>query len=450
VRASGSEGRAAAVATIEAKVNETQTASGQRWNPVTRIAFRFAFCYLLLYALCCGNATVWKTIPFVGDRIELLFWWPWRHAAPWFGRYIFHLTGTSARLHLGVSNDMALVYISVGLMFSTALVATLIWTLVDRNAVSYPQLLLWFRFALRICIGSSMLIYGMLKVFPNQMASPSLAVLNEPLGNTSPMTMLWTLLGMNPLYETLCGSIEALCGALVLFRRTALLGTLLTAFVVSNVVLYNYFFDVPVKLFATHLLFMALVVAAPDFPALFRFFWLHEPVAPVTGWSPWSSAQSLRRERLLVAVGLAVALSYRVYLLAPITAHERASIAHSNALTGLWHVDAATQPYLTADGLPMVALSLEPNGRAMLRDTQQTLWRAVATYDDNAHTVQIQPIGVSQPTLYSVTHPDKTHIVLTPLRGQRGVLTLSRIPTPAHYPLMERGFHWVNEWGLER
>jgi hypothetical protein len=425
-------------------------ATTQGWHPCTRIAFRFSFCYLLLYALCCGNATVWKTIPFIGDRVELLFWWPWRHAAPWFGRHVFHLTGTSERLHLGVSNDMALVWISVGLMFVTAFVATLVWTVLDRETVSYPQLLLWFRFALRICIGSSMLIYGMLKVFPNQMALPSLAVLNEPLGNTSPMTLLWTLLGMNPLYETLCGSIEVLCGVLILFRRTALLGSLFTAFVVSNVVLYNYFFDVPVKLFATHLLIMALVAAAPDFHALFRFFWLHQSVAPGTGWSPWSSVQSMRRERLMVAAGLVVALSYRVYILAPITAHEHASIAHPNALTGLWHVDAAKQPYLTADGLPMVELSLEPNGRAMLRASDQALWRAVATYDDAAHTVLIQPIGVSQPTLYAIAQVDETHIRLTSLRGQVGALTLSRIPTPQSYPLLTRGFHWVNEWGLER
>jgi hypothetical protein len=422
----------------------------QRWNPWTRIAFRFSFCYLLLYALCCGNATVWKTIPFIGDRVELLFWWPWRHAAPWFGRHVFHLTGTSERLHLGVSNDMALVWISVGLMYVVAVIVTLLWTLLDRKATSYPRLFLWFRFALRICIGSSMLIYGMLKVFPNQMALPSLAVLNEPLGNTSPMTLLWTLLGMNPLYETLCGSIEVLCGILVLFRRTALLGALLTAFVVSNVMLYNYFFDVPVKLFATHLLIMAFALMAPDLRTLFSFFWLHRAVAPAVPWSPWSSPHSLRREGLLIAAGLVVALGYRVYILAPVTAHERASIAHPNVLTGLWHVDSATQPYLTADGSPMVELSLEPNGRAMLRDSDHVLWRAVASYDDPGHTVLIQPIGVSQPTLYAVAQVDGTHIRLISLRGQSGVLTLSRIPTPTTYPLLDRGFHWINEWGLER
>ena len=31
-----------------------------------------------------------------------------------------------------------------------------------------------------------------------------------------------------------------------------------------------------------------------------------------------------------------------------------------------------------------------------------------------------------------------------------GSLTLTRIPLSSYYPLRDRGFHWVNEWGLER
>ena len=30
------------------------------------------------------------------------------------------------------------------------------------------------------------------------------------------------------------------------------------------------------------------------------------------------------------------------------------------------------------------------------------------------------------------------------------VLTLTRIPTPAHYPLLELGFHFINGWRYER
>jgi len=30
------------------------------------------------------------------------------------------------------------------------------------------------------------------------------------------------------------------------------------------------------------------------------------------------------------------------------------------------------------------------------------------------------------------------------------VLTLTRTSIPNHYPLLDRGFHFVNQWGLER
>jgi hypothetical protein len=436
-----------------ADTNPQAAASGpDDWPLLTRVGFRFAFCYLLLYALCCGNATVWKTFPFIGERLELLFWYPFKHAAPWFGTHVFHLTGSSARLHMGVANDQALTWISVGILFVLAIAATIVWSALDRRK-SYPRLLLWFRLALRVCIAASMVIYGMLKVFPSQMAAPSLAVLNEPVGNMSPMTLLWTLLGLHPLYESLCGGIEVLCGVLVLFRRTALAGALLTVFVVSNVVLYNYFFDVPVKIFSAHLLLMAVVALVPDRPALWNFFVKHR-TATQAAWGPGWSAAGVQRETFILAAWLIVAIAGRAWVLAPEIALERANTAHPSPVTGLWRVDSATKPYLTADGLPMVAISLEPNGHAMLRASDQVLWRAVATYDASTHTLRIQPIGVAPSVTYAVTQPDATHLVLTPQSsrpaGEYGTLTLSRVPTPQQYPLLERGFHWLNEWGLER
>jgi len=44
-------------------------------------------------------------------------------------------------------------------------------------------------------------------------------------------------------------------------------------------------------------------------------------------------------------------------------------------------------------------------------------------------------------------------MVLTPTGNDAktaGTLTLVRVPLPSHYPLQDRGFHFVNEWGLER
>lgn len=424
----------------------------ERWTLFQRIAFRFAFCYLPIYALCCGNATVWKTFPWVGDKLELLFWYPWKHAAPWFGVHWFHLTGSAARLHMGVANDQSLTWISVGVMLAVALAATVVWSVVDKRT-AYPELLLWFRLVLRVCIAASMVIYGMLKVFPYQMTEPSLAVLNEPLGSTSPMTLLWTVLGMHPVYEMFCGSVEVLCGVLVLFRRTALAGALLTVFVMSNVVLYNYCFDVPVKIFSAQLLLMAIVAIVPDFPALFGFFVRHK-FLPQKGWGPGWGAVGVRREYLVLVVWLVVAIAWRSRMYTPILANERANMRHPSPLVGIWRVEGATIPYLTADGPPMVAMSLEPNGRAMLRGTDGALYRAVAVYDGQQQTLRLEPIGVNESTTYAITRPDEEHLVLRPMKSYPssgfGTLTLARVPIAERYPLLERGFHWVNEWGLER
>jgi hypothetical protein len=162
------------------------------------------------------------------------------------------------------------------------------------------------RFGLRLTLAVAMLNYGSWKIFPIQMPPPSLAVLNEPLGSTSPLTLLWTLLGMSPLYENICGGIEFLAALLLLYRRTALMGALLAAFMMTNVVLFNCFFDVPVKLYAANLLLMALAAIVPDLRALFGFFWRQTPSAPT---SPWQPTLRGRRRWLLPALEVSVLLT---------------------------------------------------------------------------------------------------------------------------------------------
>jgi hypothetical protein len=100
------------------------------------------------------------------------------------------------------------------------------------------------------------------------------------------MTFLWNLIGLNPVYEIICGSAEVLGGILLLYRRTALAGALFSTFVVTNVVLYNFCYDVPVKLFAVNLLLACIFLALPDALSLCHFFWSHKPAAPTAAGFP--------------------------------------------------------------------------------------------------------------------------------------------------------------------
>jgi hypothetical protein len=433
----------------------------QCWSPATRLAFRFAFCYLLLYALGCGNATLWEVIPFhVGEHLEDWTSWPFFHAAQWLGQHWFHLTGVGAKLHGTGSGDTILNWIAVGVMLAIALFATLLWTITaelrTRRPLAYPRLFIWFRLILRLTLGYAMLNYGFAKLFPLQMSPPSLAVLNEPLGNTSPMTMLWTLIGLNPVYEMICGAAEVAAGLLILFRRTTLLGALLCAFLATNIVLYNFCFDVPVKLYAAHLLLIALAVLAPDLRSLFNFFFLHRPCTPSYGWTAPARRYGLRIETVATILVLLLALIPAALDLHKAYARQLASERHPSPLIGQWHVDSALlagkpSPVLTGDGLPMTDIFLEPSGRTNLRDSSTVLWRAYTMIDDKKHTLLLA--SGDNETTYDLHQPDPTHLLLTPNAKDAkttATLTLTRVPLPTHYPLQDRGFHWVNEWGLER
>ena len=431
----------------------------RRWSFATRLAFRFSFTYLLIYALGCGNATLWEVIPFhVGEHLNDWTSWPFFHAAQWLGQHLFHLTGVGAKLHGTGSGDTVLNWIAVGVMLVVAILITLIWTALAelrspaRRSLAYPRLFFWFRLIIRLTLGVAMINYGLAKLFPLQMPPPSLAVLNEPLGNTSPMTMLWTLIGLNPVYEMICGAAELVAGILILFRRTGLLGELLTAFLATNIVLYNFCFDVPVKLYAAHLVLMSLALIIPDMPSLLNFFFLHRPAKPIDGGIKPARRYGLRVETICVLVVLLLAVLPSVFQLQKGYAQQLISERNPPPLTGQWHLTSATKPYVTGDGLPMTDVFFEPSGRTMLRDSATVLWRAYAKPDDKKHTLFLVT-EANDPITYALTQPDPTHLVLKPTGDATktaGTLNLVRVPLPSHYPLEDRGFHFVNEWGLER
>lgn len=432
-----------------------------RWTPLGRFGFRLAFCYLLLYAFGCGNATLWEIIPKLGDIVGSKLDLATRKPAEYLAQHQFHIVGVGAHIHDSGSGDTAINWIQIGVMLAYAVIAAIVWSLLDRRRLQYQTAAAWLRFLLRLTLVYAMCSYGFAKLFPLQMMPPSLAVLNEPLGNTSPMTLLWTLIGLNPVYEMICGAAEVTAALLLLFRRTALVGALLTGFVMVNVLLYNLFFDVPVKIYAAHLVLMAIAVTAPDLGALWDFFWRHKPSAPHGIWVPPAGRRAFRWGTVAVEGFLALMILLGLPGGFKAAMRQRANVLHPKPFSGEWHVDSAvllangkpqSKPILTGDGLPMTDLFLEPSGHTMLRDSSGVLWRARMRFKDNDHSLQFDPeIGDSIP--YAVTHPDPAHMTLTPTgkaAASNATLQLTRVALPTHYPLLDRGFHAVNEWGLER
>ena len=443
----------------DSRAPEGITPAVVRWTALGRFGFRFAFCYLLLYAF--GRTGTLGIVPKIGDYISSWLSIASFTPAVWLVQHCFHVTGVAAHLHPTSTTDTLISWVSVGVMLVYALAAALLWTAIDRRGLEYKTASAWLRFILRLTLILGLAGFGFAKLFPLQMAPPSLAVLNEPLGNTSPNTLLWTLIALHPGYEMICGAAEVAAAVLLFFRRTALVGALLAGIVMTNVMLYNVFFDVPVKILAGHLLLFSIAITAPDLRALFDFFWHHKPAVLTGAWVPPTQRRTLRIaiwvvELMLLAHVLPGVLSYYRR-----DVQQRANLRHPSTLSGQWHVDSATltangqitpKPIPTDEGRPVTDIFLEPSGRVMLRDSSGILWQAAFKVDDKKHTLYLSQED-NPAILYNLAAPDPAHLVLTPTgdnAAANGTLHLTRVPLPSHYPLLDRGFHLVNEWGLWR
>ena len=113
-------------------------------------------------------------------------------------------------------------------------------------------------------VGATMLSYGLAKIIPMQMSPPSLMKLSAPFGDSSPMGLVWSFMGASTPYQMISGWAEAVGGVLLFVRPTRRVGAVLLLAVLGNVVLLNYCYDVPVKLYSSHLWLMTLGVLALD------------------------------------------------------------------------------------------------------------------------------------------------------------------------------------------
>ena len=69
--------------------------------------------------------------------------------------------------------------------------------------------------------------YGLQKLIPLQMSTPSLHRFLQPMGEMSGMGLVWRFMGISPEYQMFAGLLEVIPGVLLCFRRTRLPGALL-------------------------------------------------------------------------------------------------------------------------------------------------------------------------------------------------------------------------------
>jgi hypothetical protein len=366
------------------------------------VLLRFAVVYVLLYA-----------IPFVlAFPADVAAWPPvnWQPLRPvtapvvsWVGEHVFQVEAPTRQWGCGDSTaDFVLLFCHVVL----AAAAAAVWSLLDRKRPGYPRLLAWFRVAVCFYLAAQMLIYGMCKVIPNQFGSPSPLTLASRVGDLDRFSLLWMFMGASPAYTVFAGAAELLAGLLLVCRRTRLLGALLCAGVMANVVMLNICYDVCVKLHSGHLLALCLFVAAADGRRLVDFFVRGRAPQP----DPHRPLFANRRLRLAARVLTAVLVVAFVGLSLNQNLVRSQSVGHlapKPPLHGLWYVTE-----VVADGEVQPQLVGSPR-----------YWQRAA----------IDPglPGLTTPTLHVITLDWKHHYYGLALDTERHTLALSKYGDPS-------------------
>jgi hypothetical protein len=239
------------------------------WGPAKRVIFRLVFAYLVLYNL----PFPLSLIPAVAQPYQVF----WDAVVPWVGRHVF---GVEITVRPNGSGDTTYNYVQVFCFAVVAVAATVLWTLLARKRAGYPRLHEWLRIYVRFSLAAAMITYGAVKVIKSQFPDPPLDRLLQPFGDASPMGLLWTFMGASHSYNVFAGAGEMLGGLLLTTRRTTLLGALVSIGVLGNVAMLNFSYDVPVKLYSCHLLFMAAFLVAPALRRLADLFVLGRGVGP--------------------------------------------------------------------------------------------------------------------------------------------------------------------------
>lgn len=289
---------------------EPQPQESTVWPLPLRIAFRFFFIYWLLYIVpSAGQVSLFDLLPFggIGNTLKVWFAWPLAQLARVAGFYVFNLSTATQDWHVTGSGDTVMNYVLTFCIAVLAILGTVVWSAIDERRGGrreYRTAYAWLRLALRITLAITLLGYGFAKIYPGQFgAGPDLAQLNETYGQSSPMHLLWFFMGFSRPYAIFGGLMEVIPGVLLLFERTETIGALGSAAVMLEVTVLNYCYDVPVKLYSTHLFLMSLFLLLPDFKPMWEFFVRRRTAALEGVWVPRSERRALRTLRR-VAFGL--------------------------------------------------------------------------------------------------------------------------------------------------
>jgi hypothetical protein len=430
-----------------------QMSRAPHWNLAQRVSFRFCFVYLGLFCIFSEVLGGLVRLPnFFFPPVATM--WPMRQIVLWTGAHIFRVAHPLVYADFD-SGDKTFDWITVFCLLIFAVVATMIWSVLDRRRENYVTLDKWFRLFVRFALAGEMFTYGIDKVIPLQMPFPFLTRFVEPFGNFTPLGVLWNSIGASPAFEIFTGCAETLGGILLLVPRTTMLGTLLCLADLTEVFILNMTYDVPVKLLSFHLLLMALFLLAPEVPRLINLFLLNRSVDASTQPQLFSTH---RANRLATTVQIA----FGIYLIAVLLYGEGATWyafgggRTKSPLYGIWNVeqlvmDGQLHPPLLTDNSRWRRLIFDFPTSVNFQGVDDSFTGYSASIDVKEKTIALTKAGDKNwKALFSFERPKQNELILDGQMDNHTIHMQLQLTNLEKYQLVNRPFHWIADYAYDR
>ncbi len=430
--------------------HDTSPAPSPKFAPLSAVGsllHRFVLVYLLLYIA----PFPLNVIPWLGETPAIAAYETGkREIVTTVAQRLF---GKTITIFPAGSGDTTYNYIELFCYACAAAGAALLWTLAARGRPVAPRTRDVSQILVRYYLAMFMLSYGWHKVWPVQMPAPGPERWLNPIGETSPMGLLWTFMGASLPYQIFGGLSEVLGGMLLLWRRTTLLGALVSFGVMTNVVMLNFCFDVPVKLFSTHLLLCAIFLIVPHLPRLAALLFANLPAQPIVlrpfplqrAWLKWTMRAAKLGFVVLFAIMPPIQNYSMMFLYGP--------FAEKKPWYGVYRVESIKKGFVMDRALPdaerWIRVAFGTFGMGAVQFADGTTSRRLFI-DDEKKQVSFPSKGPLSPAVYNYESPEPGVYVLKQTTwGLSHEIRLRRIDD--YKPLLTtRGFHWINEYPLNR
>ncbi len=431
---------------------QVSTLENKPWSTRKRIATLFAVYFAFLMLDFTSSDELFPHFVYVIMKPYTSFW---HWIVPWTGEHILHLPYKITVLPNG-SGDTTYNYVLQLLWVVFALLISITWAFLDRKRPSYQQFAYWSRIVVRYYLAYILFVYGFVKVIKLQFPHPSLDRLIEPFGDSSPMGLAWTFIGYSSGYNVFIGGAEVLAGILLFFKRTTLVGSLVAMSVMANVAAMNIFYDIPVKIFSLNLLFMAIWIAWYDKDRLINFFFLNQPTTPSALVYPfqtkWKKVIQLSLKSLAIIFAFYATLWSNIKM-----SSEYGDLAPKPPLYGIYEVESykkngkETLP-LTTDSSRWKRMVISYPGYMRIVMMNDSSTYVKISVDQKLKNITISPIGDDQSgrDIMKYTKPKNDKLLITGIYNNETVQIAMKRKDEKDFPLMNRGFHWINEYPNNR